>query len=191
MIEITEHWLDPSEGLCLHRITEHREPWIYIQVLTEIIPGDYSIREAGLYRPCCRWDRLFRFTYVFDTFSYLPSIFSLPLKIKAKYFARTKQREKMLCLNHDGRFREADLDSLNMQHYTAMVGHISAVNPVIVPCGGGLEYPHRSPTSRRRWQEGNPVPGGYNWATLSLGDIHTEIWSSRLGIGLKAEGLAL
>jgi hypothetical protein len=28
------------------------------------------------------------------------------------------------------------------------------------PCGGGLEYLHRSPTSRRRRRNGNPVPGG-------------------------------
>jgi hypothetical protein len=27
------------------------------------------------------------------------------------------------------------------------------------PCGGGLEYPHRSPESRRRRRKGNPVPG--------------------------------
>jgi hypothetical protein len=33
-----------------------------------------------------------------------------------------------------------------------------------------------------------------NWATLSLGDINTEIWSSRLrggGVGLKLDDLAL
>jgi hypothetical protein len=28
------------------------------------------------------------------------------------------------------------------------------------PCGGGLEYLHRSPASRMRRQKGNPVPGG-------------------------------
>jgi hypothetical protein len=27
------------------------------------------------------------------------------------------------------------------------------------PCGGGLEYLHRSPASRKRRQKGNPVPG--------------------------------
>jgi hypothetical protein len=32
---------------------------------------------------------------------------------------------------------------------------------------------------------------GYNWATLSLGDINTEIWSSRLGVGSKADNLAM
>jgi hypothetical protein len=39
--------------------------------------------------------------------------------------------------------------------------------------------------------EGNPVPGGYNWATLSLGNINTETCSSRFGAGRKADGLAL
>jgi DNA-binding Lrp family transcriptional regulator len=28
------------------------------------------------------------------------------------------------------------------------------------PCGGGVEYPHRSPASGRRRRKGNPVPGG-------------------------------
>jgi hypothetical protein len=36
------------------------------------------------------------------------------------------------------------------------------------PCGGGLEYLHRSPASRKRRQEGNLVPGAitgppYSW----------------------------
>jgi hypothetical protein len=29
-----------------------------------------------------------------------------------------------------------------------------------IPCGGGFEYLHRSPASRRRQPKGNPVPGG-------------------------------
>jgi hypothetical protein len=38
-----------------------------------------------------------------------------------------------------------------------------------------------------------PCAWGYNWATLSLGDIntHTRTWSSRLAVGLKAHNLAL
>jgi hypothetical protein len=28
------------------------------------------------------------------------------------------------------------------------------------PCGGGVEYLHRSPASHRRRRKGNPVPGG-------------------------------
>jgi hypothetical protein len=49
------------------------------------------------------------------------------------------------------------------------------------PCGDGFEYIHRSPASRMRRRKGNPVPEGYNWATLFLGDINTGTWSSRLG----------
>jgi hypothetical protein len=33
------------------------------------------------------------------------------------------------------------------------------------PCGGGLEYLHRNPASRKRRQKGNPVPG------VKLGEI--------------------
>jgi hypothetical protein len=29
--------------------------------------------------------------------------------------------------------------------------------------------------------EANPLPGGYNWTTLFLGDINTGTWPSRLG----------
>jgi hypothetical protein len=29
-----------------------------------------------------------------------------------------------------------------------------------IPCGGGIEYLHRSPASGRRQRKGNPVPGG-------------------------------
>jgi hypothetical protein len=54
------------------------------------------------------------------------------------------------------------------------------------PCGGGLEYLHRSSASRKRWQKGNPVPGGITGATLFLGEIHTgtcpqvgEVWNLR------------
>jgi hypothetical protein len=32
---------------------------------------------------------------------------------------------------------------------------------------------------------------GYNWATVSLQDINTETWSSKLGVGCKADDLAL
>jgi hypothetical protein len=32
---------------------------------------------------------------------------------------------------------------------------------------------------------------GYNWADLSLGDINTGTWSSKLGVGRKADDLAL
>jgi hypothetical protein len=36
----------------------------------------------------------------------------------------------------------------------------------------------------------NNMIGGHNWATLSLGYITTETWSSRLAVGHKADGLA-
>jgi hypothetical protein len=36
-----------------------------------------------------------------------------------------------------------------------------------------------------------PGGWGYNWATLSLEDINTEAWSSRLGVGQKADDLVV
>jgi hypothetical protein len=39
---------------------------------------------------------------------------------------------------------------------------------VQLPCGGGFEYLHRSPASRRRRRKGNPVPGGYKYWDLAL-----------------------
>jgi hypothetical protein len=43
-----------------------------------------------------------------------------------------------------------------------------------IPCGDGVEYHHSSPAS-------------YNWATLLLGDMNTETWSSRLGVERRAD----
>jgi hypothetical protein len=44
------------------------------------------------------------------------------------------------------------------------------------PCGGGLEYLHRSPASRRRQRKGTPSRAwGYNWATLSPTETRLEI----------------
>jgi hypothetical protein len=48
------------------------------------------------------------------------------------------------------------------------------------PCGGRLEYPHRSSASRKRRKKGNPSARGYIWATLFLGDINTGTRPSRL-----------
>jgi hypothetical protein len=42
-------------------------------------------------------------------------------------------------------------------------------NIQILPCGGGVEYPHRSSASRRRRRKGNPVPGGITWPPCSWG----------------------
>jgi hypothetical protein len=36
-------------------------------------------------------------------------------------------------------------------------------------CGGGVEYLHRSPASRRRRRKGNPVTGGTTWPRCSWG----------------------
>jgi hypothetical protein len=47
------------------------------------------------------------------------------------------------------------------------------------PCGGGLEYLHRIPASRKRRQKGTQCPG-YNWATLFLEDINMGTLPSRL-----------
>jgi hypothetical protein len=45
-----------------------------------------------------------------------------------------------------------------------------------------------SPASRRRRRKGSPVPGGI---TGPSGDMNTEALSKRLGIGCKADDLAL
>jgi hypothetical protein len=37
------------------------------------------------------------------------------------------------------------------------------------PCGGGLEYLHRNPVSRKGRQKGNPVPGGRTVPPCSWG----------------------
>jgi hypothetical protein len=59
------------------------------------------------------------------------------------------------------------------------------------PCEGGLEYLHHGPASHRRRWKWNPAPEGIAGATLSLGNINTGTWSSRLGVGRKADDLVL
>jgi hypothetical protein len=49
---------------------------------------------------------------------------------------------------------------------------------------------HKKPPSKpcklqKATQRGNPVPGGYNWATLTLGDTNT--WFSRSGAGCSVK----
>jgi hypothetical protein len=39
----------------------------------------------------------------------------------------------------------------------------------ISPCGGGIEYPHLSPVSRRRRRKWNPVPRGITGPPCSWG----------------------
>jgi hypothetical protein len=59
------------------------------------------------------------------------------------------------------------------------------------PCGGGIEYLHRSPWESKKAMKREPSVWGYNWATLSLWDINSETWSYRLGVGSKADDLVL
>jgi hypothetical protein len=54
-----------------------------------------------------------------------------------------------------------------------------------------VKYPYRNPTSRRRRRKEKVCARGYSWETLSLVDMHTETWSSTLGVRLKAGDLAL
>jgi hypothetical protein len=51
---------------------------------------------------------------------------------------------------------------------------------VETPRGGGFEYLHGSPASRRRRRKGDPNAWVFNWATLFLGDVNTGTWPSRL-----------
>jgi hypothetical protein len=81
-----------------------------------------------------------------------------------------------------------------------MMPHFRIIIIIIIiymntPCGGGLEYLHRSIDSRRKRPKGNPVPGGVlvtvppsHWRG---GGINTGTWSSRLGVRHKADHLAL
>jgi hypothetical protein len=50
-----------------------------------------------------------------------------------------------------------------------LVGEKKLLSPQLVPCGGGVEYLHRSPESRRRRRNGNPVPGGITGPPCSWG----------------------
>jgi hypothetical protein len=61
---------------------------------------------------------------------------------------------------------------------------------LVSPRGGGLEYLHHSPASRRRRRKGNPVPGGITGQPCHSG-TNTETWTSKLGVGRKADDLAV
>jgi hypothetical protein len=52
---------------------------------------------------------------------------------------------------------------------------------LVTPSGGGVEYLHRSPVSRRRRRKGNPVPGGITGPLCSWGGLNTETWSYSVG----------
>jgi hypothetical protein len=49
------------------------------------------------------------------------------------------------------------------------------------PCGGGVEYLHRSPESHRRQRKGNTMSAGITGPPCSWGDLNTGTWSCRLG----------
>jgi hypothetical protein len=57
-----------------------------------------------------------------------------------------------------------------------------SVNKVL-PCGGELEYLHRSPSSRRRRRKRNAVPGCITGSPCHWG---TETWSPSLGFVRKS-----
>jgi hypothetical protein len=46
-------------------------------------------------------------------------------------------------------------------------------------------------TCRKRRPKWVPSAWGYNWATLLLGDINTEAWSSKVGVGRRANNPTL
>jgi hypothetical protein len=47
--------------------------------------------------------------------------------------------------------------------------HNQSVSQLVTPRGGGFEYLHHSPASRRRRGKGNPVPGGITGPPCSWG----------------------
>jgi hypothetical protein len=59
----------------------------------------------------------------------------------------------------------------------------------ITPCGGGLEYLHRSPASPIKQRKENPVPEGIPRPPYHCG-LNTGTWSSGFGVGCKAHDLA-
>jgi hypothetical protein len=51
------------------------------------------------------------------------------------------------------------------------------------PCVGAEKNNPTVPLCRKRRQKGKPSAWEHSWATLSLGDINSEAWSSRLRVG--------
>jgi hypothetical protein len=48
------------------------------------------------------------------------------------------------------------------------------------PCGGGVEYLHRSSASRRRRRKWNPLPGGITGPPSPWGILNARAWPFRL-----------
>jgi hypothetical protein len=73
-------------------------------------------------------------------------------------------------------------DFNNTENFSVSEGEdMKVCNSKSLPGWRRVRIPARSPASHKRRRKGNPVPRGYNWATLFLGDIHTGTWPSRLG----------
>jgi hypothetical protein len=75
--------------------------------------------------------------------------------------------------------------------YRVFIGKKNLVRHGVPPSGGRLEYLHSGPGSRRRRRKGNPVSEDITGPPCSMRDINTGTWSSRLGVGRKADELAL
>jgi hypothetical protein len=62
---------------------------------------------------------------------------------------------------------------------------------IYIPVWGRVRVPPPQPCESQKATERKHGAWGYNWTTLSLGDINTGTWSSRLGVRRKADDLAL
>jgi hypothetical protein len=141
--------------LYLPRVTEHRKTWTYIQFLTEITIRDYTIREVRGPRESRHCNRLFRYTYVFGTFFLFVFNFILVLKIISP--AQTNGRRCYGWITMVGSVKETWTTSTCNSKLQWSVT-FQQMNTIKFPCGGGLEYLHRSPARRRRRRKWNPVP---------------------------------
>jgi hypothetical protein len=56
---------------------------------------------------------------------------------------------------------------------------------------GNKNSPNMAHACRKRRVKWVPGSWGYNWTTLPLGDINTETWSSRVGVGCGANNSTL
>jgi hypothetical protein len=54
-----------------------------------------------------------------------------------------------------------------------------------------IRIPPLQPCESQKATIREPGAWRYKWATLSLGDINTKTWSSRLGVGCMTDDLAL
>jgi hypothetical protein len=61
----------------------------------------------------------------------------------------------------------------------------------IIPVCRQVRIPPPCPCELQNVTKREPGAWEYNWATLSPGDINIEAWYSRLGVGHKADNLAL